>query len=396
MVSFSSDAAQIAPGGRITITCKLKNISGQTIRYMSAFVGTLNNYDYVVGSPANLDAVGDWKNGTSKTFLWVVDLPTATLETRNTPLLIRLYTASSKNVIPNEDTFIADSVSVLDSFCTPRIEQFDVVRMPDDESSTVTVNVKLAQSDAAYGNSIWNPQCILKYAADGYGGIFTVNLTDKITDLLTGSVIELEGIDPAYEYDFVLSYGDALENAISYTDVANAFANLALSETGKGASFGMFPTGNEWLESAYPLVPYSGVAGVNIYILDNPYNKLNDVAGTWVEIVENHTVAKPIRRVTVSIPAIASGKSSEIVLGVEGKTVERIVSIDGMFDIGGGSWVPMTYSNDADIGYHVRTSVINVGMDADLMLYITTGSKRSISGGHATIAYVVKERGANA
>lgn len=397
MVSFSADAAYVAPGGTITVTCKLKNISGYTIKYMSVFVGTTNLYDNVVGGFVTLDSVGNWKTGATKTFTWTAEIPSGDIGERSTPLVIKFRTNTSTATVPSEDTYVSEAVTLLNSFCTPKIEDFSVVRTPDDESSAVAVTIKLSQSEAAYNNALWAPACRLVYAANGYGSENSIDLTDRIADLLTGvtadTTIVTDEIDPRYDYDFAITFGDNLESAVGYTDVPNASAPFALSETGEGAAFGMFPTGNPWLETAYPLVPYNGIAGVNIYMPGVVLNEFVRTAGAWIE----NGIAIPIHRVTVTFGAMAKDTEQEIDIGIAGSTVDRIVSIDGMFSTDDGSWSSLMYSNDAGVGYHVRTTVINVGSAADnLKLKLVTGASRSISNGHATIAYTVKESDTNA
>ena len=420
MSSFSADAARIVPGSAITVTCKLKNTSGETIKSMSVGVGlmekafpdyTANAYvfAYAMGSRTLVESVGSWAAGKSKTFTWTVTLPDSELtalfdkySTRAMPLVLYFITANSANERGN-DTYVCDvvgnSVTVLNSFCTPTVEKFEVVRTPDDESSAVAVSIKLAQSESAYSNSAWKPSCELHYKLENENDFSSIDLTSMIPTLLEGvtgntDIVAAE-IPTQYDCDFKIIFKDAYESASRSTDVPNAFANFALSETGAGASFGMFPTStaadpetgtpaNPLLESAYPIIPYAGVAGVNIY---EPNNAVVTTAGRWID-------GRPIHRVTVELPALGKNVTKPIELGIPGDSVGAIVSIDGVFDAGDGAWMSLMYSNNTtnNFKYHIRTAVINVGTaNSQLTLRLITGEERTIAGGHATITYVSKE-----
>lgn len=413
MSSFSADVARVVPGSTITVTCKLKNTSGETIKSMSVGIGLLEKafpdytanayvFTYAMGSRMQTESVGSWAAGKSKTFTWTVTLPDSELtalfdkySTRAMPLVLYFVTANSADERGN-DTYVCDvvgnSVTVLNSFCTPTVEKFEVVRTPDDESSAVAVSIKLAQSANAYSNLAWQPTCTLLYKPEKQSVFSPIDLTDMIPALLEGvtgntDIVTVE-ISPQYDCDFKIVFEDAYESASRSTDVPNAFANFALSETGAGASFGMFPTSTEdkpKLESAYPIIPYAGIAGVNVYMPGVILHDFNEVAGTWIE---NGTTS-PIHRVTVTFGAMAKDAEQQIDIGIPGSKVERIVSVDGMFDAGDGAWMSLMYSNDAGVGYHVRTAVINVGTaGSNLKLRLITGVSRTIERGHATIAYI--------
>lgn len=408
MVSFSSSAKLAALGDEITITCKLKNISGAAIRYWSVGAGinertitnqtTGNGYvvnAYAVGSSSALDPV-TWAAGKSKTFTWTITLPESakliftTHSTRATPMTIEFLTGYSLNSLAI-DNYITD-VQVLAERYRPAVDEFIVRRAigseVNDEGKNALVSVKLSQAENA--PSQW-AKCNIVFMQAGAASGTDVDCTSRIPALLTG-VDNAQGIitsqvDTSYEYLFRISFGDDYENDVRYFPLDMSFANFAQAQCGKGVSFGGFPRSTvekPLTESHYPIIPYDGVAGVNIY---EPNKAVVTTAGRWID-------GRPIHRITVELPALSKNVTQLIELGVPGDSVSAIVSIDGVFDAGDGAWMSLMYSNDTtnSFKYHVRTAVINVGTaNSQLTLRLITGEERTIAGGHATIAYVSKE-----
>lgn len=414
MVSFSASASRVIPGQEITLTCKLKNISGSAINYWAVGIGVnarafenntdsnREDYVYVAGGRVTTDKI-TWKSNATKTFVWTVTIPESASEMftlysgRAVPLIIRFTTAYSQNYLAS-DTYVTalNTVAVLDMYYTPKIDDFHLVRATngnvDEEGASVLTTIKLSQADGASESAVWNPVCMLHYAPVGTGSEVTeINLTSNIPALLAGiegssRVVQGE-ISPGNDYQFALTFGDAYESAVAINEeIVEAFANFALSETGAGASFGGFPRStadDPMLESHYRIVPYEGVNGVNRYVAPMT---VEENAGVWHD-------GSRICRVTVDLPAITADTKKEIDLGVKGDTVTRIIDINGAFDAGDGSWMSLMYSADTGVAYQARVVVDNVGStDQNLSLRIVTGASRTISGGHATIAYtVVKE-----
>ena len=289
MVSFSANASRVIPGQEITLTCKLKNISGSAINYWAVGIGVnarafekntdsnREDYVYVAGGRVTTDKI-TWKSNATKTFVWTVTIPESASEMfalysgRAVPLIIRFTTAYSQNYLAS-DTYVTDlnTVAVLDMYYTPKIDDFHLVRATDgnidEEGASVLTTIKLSQADGASESAVWNPVCMLHYAPVGTGSEVTeINLTSNIPALLAGiegssKVVQGE-ISPGNDYQFALTFGDDYESAVAINEeIVEAFANFALSETGKGASFGGFPrsTADEpMLESHYPGHFYAG------------------------------------------------------------------------------------------------------------------------------------------
>lgn len=414
MVSFSASSSRVIPGQEITVTCKLKNISGNSIRYWAVGIGVdgrtfgdtegsfRQDFVYVAGGRVTQDSIS-WAAGKTKTFVWTVAIPETASELfseyskRAVPLVISFTTAYSQNYLAS-DTYVTDldTVAVLDMYYTPKIDDFHLVRATDgnvdEEGASVLTTIKLSQWLGAYASPTWNPVCKLHYAPIVTGSEVTeIDLTGDIPALLEGitniaAIVQGE-ISPGNDYQFILTFGDDYERAVSINEeIVEAFANFAMSETGAGASFGGFPRStadDPMLESHYRIVPYEGVNGVNRYVAPMT---VEENAGVWHD-------GSRICRVTVDLPAIAADKESIIDLGIPGETATRIISIDGAFDAGDGAWMSLSYSNDSGVAYQMRVAVINVGLSgSNLSLRLVTGASRTIIGGHATIAYtVVKE-----
>ena len=274
VVSFYADTAYVVPGSTITVTCKLKNISGLTLRRMSVGIGIPGAYAYALGGYSSLESIASWSSGKTRTFTWTVTLPTDKMvaqfvnkNMRQSPLTIEFAISnySDSSYVPATDTYVANSVIALNKFYQPRVEEFRINRTPDDEGDKVLVSIKIAQVALETG-LVWNPTCTLLYKAENEDAISEIDLTSRIPELLEGitdsaDIVTAE-ILPQYDCDFEIVFGDDFESASRLTDVPNAFANFALSETGAGASFGMFPTSTAdepKLESAYPGYLYSGI-----------------------------------------------------------------------------------------------------------------------------------------
>lgn len=289
MVSFSASASRVIPGQEITVTCKLKNISGNSIRYWAVGIGVdgrtfgdtegsfRQDFVYVVGGRVTQDSIS-WAAGKTKTFVWTVAIPEAASELfseyskRAVPLVISFTTAYSQNYLAS-DTYVTDldTVAVLDMYYTPKIDDFHLVRATngnvDEEGASVLTTIKLSQADGASESAVWDPVCMLHYWPVVTGSEVTeINLTSNIPALLAGiegssKVVQGE-ISPGNDYQFALTFGDAYESAVAINEeIVEAFANFALSETGKGASFGGFPRStadDPMLESHYPGYFYAG------------------------------------------------------------------------------------------------------------------------------------------
>ena len=288
MVSFSASASRVVPGQEITLTCKLKNISGSAINYWAVGIGVnarafenntdsnREDYVYVAGGRVTTDKI-TWKSNATKTFVWTVTIPESASEMftlysgRAVPLIIRFTTAYSQNYLYS-DTYVTDinTVAVLDKFYSPKIDNFVLTRatdgLEDDEGANVLTTIKLSQADGASESAVWKPVCMLHYAPVVTGSEVTqIDLTGNIPALLNGvtkSTAIIQGeISPGNEYQFVLTFGDGYERFIFSFNLSDAFANFALSEYGEGFSFGGFPKskpGNPMAEFHYPGHFYTG------------------------------------------------------------------------------------------------------------------------------------------
>ena len=406
VVSFSANAEKCAPGQPISVTAKIKNVSGAAISMWRAGLGVnerqftnsgyMTSYlTYTVGGENWFEEIS-WKAGVSKTFTWTVTLgkglsePFITHGTRAVLLMLCLRTQNSAM-----DYYTSDVV-ILNKFFNPDVEQIDFIRAtdkkPHNEGESLLTTLKLAMVEPEDGY-VFEPSCTLTYWEKGSPDDKTeLSLTDKIPALVSGVVRDSDILSGTFlknsGYWFELEFGDDYESVRVKDDVSVAFGNFILSETGKGASFGRFPSStkeNPLLESDYPVVPYNGIAGVNIYMPGVILHDFNETAGTWIE----NGTASPIHRATITFGAMAKDAEQQIDIGIPGSKVERIVSVDGMFDAGDGAWMSLMYSNDAGVGYHVRTAVINVGTaGSNLKLRLITGASRTIERGHATISYI--------
>lgn len=288
MVSFSASSSRVIPGQEITVTCKLKNISGNSIRYWAVGIGVdgrtfgdtegsfRQDFVYVAGGRVTQDSIS-WAAGKTKTFVWTVTIPGTASELfseyskRAVPLVIAFTTAYNQNYLAS-DTYVTnlDTVAVLDKFYTPKIDNFELIRatdgLEDDEGANVLTTIKLSQADGASESAVWNPVCMLHYTPVVPDSEVTqINLTGNIPVLLKGvtkSTTIIQGeISPSNEYQFVLTFEDKYERFIFSFNLSDAFANFALSEYGEGFSFGGFPKskpGNPMGESHYPGHFYAG------------------------------------------------------------------------------------------------------------------------------------------
>lgn len=288
VISFAADRAQCVPGETITITTKIKNISGKAIKVWSAGIGvdakqfttglSMRWLTYVAGSNAEQAPIS-WAAGATKSFTWSVDVPQSAgnpftrYAVRSVPMVMHMVSGTVNNL--DADVYVSDVVTVLNARFAPRIDAFVLARglngVEDDEGTNVLATIKLgkADHDSVY---VFDPNCKMLYAPkDDPENITSIDLTGKIGELLTGvtdatDIVTAE-ISTGQGYDFTIVFGDAEENVAAYIDIDRAFANFALSEYGAGAAFGMFPGStpdNPLLESEYPAKLYKGVEIENI------------------------------------------------------------------------------------------------------------------------------------
>lgn len=409
VVSFSVDVAICAPGQTITVVAKLKNVSGAAINKWNAGIGvnslqfvensTISYLTYVVGDKGNFEQIS-WNAGATKTFTWIVTLaddivtPFLNYGARSAYLLLQTRCESSLS-----DYYTSDVV-VLNTFFNPTVKEIDFVRslygVPHDEGSDIMSTIQI-EIDKPSSDYVFSPTCTLRFWEKGSNEKTERDLTQYVNDFLKSYVSEdlsiiYEELPPQLAYIVELEFGDDYEGFVFRDEIPNAFANFALSETGTGASFGMFPrstSDNPMLESDYPIVPYKGIAGVNIY---DTNGTIVTESGMWIEGEGDNKVITPIYSVTVMFNNLTASGRKEIPLGIDGSLVGRIVSIEGMFGTTDGTWMSLMQSNETTNNnkYHIRTQVLNVGVSgSEITLRLIAGEERTATGGHAKIAFTM-------
>lgn len=361
VVSFTADKTQCIPGETITITTKLKNISGATIKVWSVGIGIDSRqlsesasystyYAYPVGSRMEQAAI-TWKAGATKAFTWTVTIPEsasnlfANYGARAVKLIMDITSGAANEL--SGDTYVSD-VTVLNARYTPTIEAFELKRAlngePNDEGTNLLTTIKLKQVE--HSGYVFNPNCAIIYAPrDGSAADTTIDLTGQISTLLAGVTDSAEIVTGEFlagqEYDFMLVFGDENENIALSIDVDRAFANHALSEYGAGASYGMFPTStpdNPKLESNYPCYFYKGINGLNTYSLEEV-----DTGGKWIDGKSIYSKTLPCKISTVN---------SNVVIGTIPE-IDTLVDCSGHLRIASsGTIIPvnrMLYTSSTNI-----------------------------------------------
>lgn len=301
---ITANAAIWAPDEQAVISFKFKNGAGKKILNMRMDI-ILMVKDFTGGTSTDTitlaQLVGDGyymsavniANGKSKTYSTSFTIPTVAEQyfsenqnVRAVPIYIR-YTATDSDGAYGS-AFQIDALKVLNHRFNPQITAMQLTRakdgVPDDEGENVLTTLKLGvdAGDLNYSNFL----TARLYRAQGDNATTAdpaIDLTGKVAQLL-GGVTDDKDLIPdtyskAYDWDFLLVFGDEYESFHGRFNLGMAFANLHLSEepTG-GACFGGFSTsryGKPKLESYFPGYFYNGIAKMG-----DDWNYLTPLNGT--------------------------------------------------------------------------------------------------------------------
>lgn len=294
--NISANAAVWAPGEEITISFKVKNVSGQRIDELgiNICIGDENGTAvWLHGLAKALNIAAGKSKSFSTTF--IIDGDNSRVEqyfeanptVRAKSICIDYY-ASLRVDGGVGTTFEIPDLKVINHRFTPQITEMNLVRakdgVPNDEGENVLTTLKLGVNTGNYDYTrfmaakIYTNQGGEATTADSY-----IDITGSIPSLFSGAVNNPDLIpgtyDKAYDWDFLLVFGDEYEAFYGRFNLGMAFANLHLSgvSTG-GACFGGFCTSSykkPKLESHYPIYAYKGIAK-----LGEDWNRLTPLAGT--------------------------------------------------------------------------------------------------------------------
>ena len=301
---ITANAAIWAPGEPAVISFKFKNGSGSKILSMRIEI-VLMVKDFTGGTSTDTilltRLVGDefvmaqvnLANGKSKTYSASFTIPaiaefyfSENPNIRAVPIYIRYSAGSSYDVFGG--TFQIDALKALNHRFSPQITAMNLVRakdgLPNDEGENVLTTLKLAVDGGGYDYSRFLSAKLYYARGDSATTADTsIDLTGNIADQLPSAENDPNLIpgtyDKAYDWDFLLVFGDEYEAFYGRFNLGMAFANLHLSgvSTG-GACFGGFSTsgyGKPKLESYYPGYFYKGINK-----LGEDWNYLTPLTGT--------------------------------------------------------------------------------------------------------------------
>ena len=285
---ITANAAIWAPDEQAVISFKFKNGTGKKILNMRMDI-ILMVKDFTGGTSADTitlaQLVGEGyymsavniANGKSKTYSTSFTIPTVAEQyfsenqnVRAVPIYIR-YTATDSDGAYGS-AFQIDALKVLNHRFSPQITAMQLIRakngVPDDEGENVLTTLKLGVS--AGGLNYSNFLTARLYRAQGDNATTAdpaIDLTGKVAQLL-GGVTDDKDLIPdtyskAYDWDFLLVFGDEYESFQGRFNLGMAFANMHLSEKKKGGvCFGGFSTSTDTkpkLESYFPAYFKSGI-----------------------------------------------------------------------------------------------------------------------------------------
>lgn len=366
---ITSNATVWAPGEEVSISFKLKNASTRKFNEMalavalkkSSFTGTATgNNDiflhWILGTastrPTNVSIAAGKSKTFSATFVVTEQIASYFSENKNirtVPICIFYAVDTSVPDVLNSRSVEIPDLRIMNHRFNPRVESFKLVRAVkkvvdgvnvfsiNDEGENVLTTLKLNINSGNYDYKKFFTAKLYWKKGGKAGSASTadpfVDITDKIASLLSGiasdhdllaKVVSESGqqpgiFDKAYDWDFLLVFGDAYETALenTRTDLGMAFANLHLSgvSTG-GACFGGFCTSkfeHPKLESYYPIRPYGGIEAVKdgVYVQeldldsDAPFkvredNPLQPTVRVFGHIVELHGELQPTKKITGS------------------------------------------------------------------------------------------------
>lgn len=341
--NISANANVWAPGEEVTISFKVKNVSGERIDELRLNIGIGDEngtwvWMYSFAVALNIAA------GKSKAFsaAFIIDGDSSSVEqyfesnlnVRAKSICIRYHAYLKVSGGVGSD-FIIPDLNVINHRFKPSVTAWNMDRaaektvdgvkvlVKNDEGEQVLTTLKLSLDGGGYD---WARFVSAKlYHSEGgtavASGTEHINLTSKINDLLSGVENDPNLIpgtySKSYDHDFLLVFGDEFETFNGRFNLGMAFANLHLSgvSTG-GACFGGFCTSkykHPKLESYYPIRPYGGIEAVKdgVYVQeldldsDAPFkvredNPLQPTVRVFGHVVEIHGELQPTKKITGS------------------------------------------------------------------------------------------------
>ena len=341
--NISANAAVWAPGEEITISFKVKNVSGQRIDELSTniYIGDENGTAvWLYGLEKALNIAAGKSKSFSATFIIDGDNSrvkqyfeaNSTVRAKSICIDYHAYLRVDGGV---GTTFELPDLKVINHRFKPSVTAWNMdrasektvdgvkVMVKNDEGENVLTTLKLGLDGGGYD---WARFVSAKlYHSEGgtavASGTEHINLTSKINDLLSGVENDPNLIpgtySKSYDHDFLLVFGDEFETFYGRFNLSMAFANLHLSgvSTG-GACFGGFCTSkfeHPKLESYYPIRPYGGIEAVKdgVYVQeldldsDAPFkvredNPLQPTVRVFGHVVEIHGELQPTKKITGS------------------------------------------------------------------------------------------------
>ena len=300
-------SAQWVPGEEVTIAFKLKNVSGRKITEMSlavtvrkrSFGGTATGNDYIflhwilgthITVPASISIAAGKSKAFSATFVVTDQVAQYFSENKNVrtvPINIRYSVDSTTpNILIGGDIEIPE-IRAMNHRFKPQILAMELKRakngVTNDEGENILATLKLGVDSGGYNCAqFFTARMYQKRGDNATTSDAYIDLTSNIHELLAGVVDDPkllpEKYSNAYNWDFLLVFGDEYEAFVGNFNLADAFANVHLSglPTG-GVCFGGFcksQYGAPKLESHYPIRPYGGLEAVDggIYVQELPFD----------------------------------------------------------------------------------------------------------------------------
>ena len=288
---ITANAAIWAPDEQAVISFKFKNGSGKKILNMRMDI-ILMVKDFTGGTSTDTitlaQLVGDGyymsavniANGKSKTYSTSFTIPAVAEQyfsenqnVRAVPIYIR-YTATDSDGAYGS-TFKIDALKVLNHRFSPQITAMQLIRAkdgaPDDEGENVLTTLKLGVNSGGYDYKNYLTAKI--YRAEGEQitpaddpnpiTISTANIDQLLSGVTDDQDLIPDTYSKAYDWDFLLVFGDEYESVTGRFNLGMAFANMHLSEKKKGGvCFGGFSTSTDTkpkLESYFPAYFKSGI-----------------------------------------------------------------------------------------------------------------------------------------
>ena len=349
-LNFSTRYA--AWGDSVSVTMTIKYKSGSTIAepYLNlafAYTDTDGNRKFagLVGGYEPLS--GQWKAGYSitKTFTGTLTKPStmqdpdmricAPVDGAGLVLSIEYPDAyGNMNVVDDFTNLYGDNYKyfgILDKHYSPSVLGFNTERTAD-EALTVRSTVKVSIADGLTDTQKARISWVLK---DDAGNVIPTNATldELIAGIQDSTAFITDEFDTATHKDIILTFGDAYEYVVAYSDIDRCFANVHLSgaSTG-GACFGGFcksTENNPMLESYYPAYFYNGIAygGIN-YPLAGTGEQ--DTGVKWVD-------GKTIYRQAIKFTSFTKGGWVNKNISASG-TIDTVVAIYGTAKYANGQY----------------------------------------------------------